>query len=158
MSVRDAFYRLVHEYAGGSAALAVRMGIARSSLLSMANPNCTSHEPTLRRLEQAMALANDVRPLEALCQEFGGVFVPVGRFEGLPVGRVLKAAQRLTKEFSDVPVRLAEILKDGKVKPREVEQLRRDVYELQQAAAAVLKVVETICERHVSVPEDDRPG
>lgn len=158
MSVRDSLYDLVHDYPGGAPALSPRMKLATSTLLSMANPNCESHDWPLKRFEQAMALTGDIRPLEALCQEFGGVFVSIGRFDHLPPGRVLKEAQHLSKEFGDVSVQLAEILKDGSVTPREVEQLRRQVYEMQQAGAALMRVVELICEKHVSLPEDERPG
>lgn len=158
MSVRDSLYDLVHDYPGGGPALAPRMKLAVSTLLSMANPNCDSHDWPLRRFEQAMALTGDVRPLEALCMEFGGVFVRIGGFDQLPPGRLLKKAQHLAKEFADVPVRLAEILADGTVKPRELERLRRDIYEMQAAGAALLDVVEQICARHLNIPEEERPG
>lgn len=157
MSVADALYNLVHEYPGGSKALASRMEKARSTLLSMANPACTSHNWSLGDFRKALAFSGDMRPLEALCQEFGGVFMPVGRFDGMAPNRVLKALQHLTKEFSDVPVRMADIMKDGQVKPREVERMRREIYEMQQAGAAVLKVLEGLCESHVRVPEEERP-
>lgn len=158
MSVRDQLYLLVHEYPGGGRALAPRMRVADSTLRSMANPNCDSHDWPLKRFEQAMALTGDLRPLEALCQEFNGVFLPMGKFDGMAPGRLLKVMQQLTKEFADIPVRVSEIMKDGVVRPREVERLTRDVYELQQAAAAVQRMVETLCVNHVRLPEDERPG
>jgi len=155
--VADALFHLVHDYPGGAPALAPRMQLAASTLLSMANPNTTSHEWPLKRFAQAMVFAKDVRPLEAMCAEFGGVFVSLGPLNDVAPARVLKQAQRLAKEFGDVPVKLAAILKDGSVKPRELEQLRREVYEMQQAGAALVKVVEQLCERHLKVPEEDRP-
>lgn len=158
MSVRDSLYDLVHEHKGGSVALAARMRMAGSTLRSMANPNCDSHDWTLKRFEQAMALTGDVRPLETLCQEFGGVFVRVGRFDGIANSRVLWEAQHLSKEFSDVPVQLSRMLKDGKVTRRELEELRRQVYEMQAAGVGLLRVCEEIHEKHLNVPEDERPG
>lgn len=157
-AVRDALYDLVHDHPGGGPALAARMKLAASTLLSMANPHCESHDWSLKRFEQALALTGDLRPLDALCQQFGGVFIRMGRFDHLPPGRLLKEAQHLAKEFGDVPVRLAEIIADGTVKPREVELLRREVYEMQAAGAALMRVVEEISIRHVNVPEDERPG
>jgi hypothetical protein len=155
--VADALFHLVHDYPGGAPALAPRMGLAASTLLSMANPNCTSHEWPLKRFTQAMVFAEDVRPLEALCVQFGGVFVPMGQFGDLAPARVLKQAARLAKEFGDVPVRLAQILADGRVSPRELADLRSEVYEMQQAAAGLVKVIEQICEQRIDVSEEDRP-
>lgn len=155
--IADALFNLVHDHPGGAPALAPRMGLAASTLLSMANPNVSSHEWPLKRFVQAMVFAKDVRPLEALCAEFGGVFVPIAQFGDAPPARVLKQAQRVAKEFGDVPVKLAEILKDGRVKPRELAELRREVYEMQQAAAGLVKVVERICEERIDVSDEDRP-
>lgn len=155
--IADALFHLVHDYPGGAPALAPRMGIAASTLLSMANPNTTSHEWPLKRFTQAMVFAKDVRPLESMCAEFGGVFVSMGQFGDIPQRRVLKEAQRLSKEFGDVHVKLAEILKDGRVRPREAAQLRREILEVQQAAAALMRAVEQICEKNMNVAEEDRP-
>lgn len=157
MAIRDALYDLVHDYPGGAPALAPRMKLAASTLLSMANPNCDSHDWPLKRVEQAIAFSGDHRPVDALCAQFGGVFVPLGDLAGASDSRVLKAASKLAKEFGDVPRRLQEALQDGTLAPRECEALRREVYEMNQAAAALMRVAERICAERVSIKEEDRP-
>ena len=157
MNVDDALYHLVHDYPGSAGSLAPRMGLKPATLYSMANPQCERHEWPLKRFRQAIALTGDKRPLDALCAEFGGVFLPLGEFADIGSDRLLKAASKLAREFGDVPRKLQEITADGRVKPRELDQLKREVYEMTQAGAALVKLVERLCEQHATLSEDDRP-
>jgi len=158
MPPTDALYAAVHDYPGGAAALAPRMGIAASTLLSFANPNCESHRWPLARALQVAALTGDKRPIEAICDEAGGVFIPLGAFAQVGNGTLFKRLTKLASEFGDVPRRIQQALTDdGRISTREWRDIRREIYELQQAAAAVGRVVEQMHDAHVTVPVDERP-
>jgi hypothetical protein len=157
MTPIDALYQAVHDYPGGAPALAPRMGLAASTLLSFANPNCESHRWPLARALQVVAITGDMRPIEAICAEAGGVFVGLGDLGNIADGRLLKMVSRLLTEFGDVPRELHKVLADGRVKPREAAGFRRQVYELQQAAAALARLVDRLCDQGIVVPESERP-
>jgi hypothetical protein len=144
---RDALYHTVHDYPGGAEALAPRMGLASSTLQSMANPNLDSHGWSVKRFKQVMHLSNDVRPLEAICTEFNGIFVRLTSGDGRPLDEIYRDLTRLGKEFGDIPRLVTAALKDGRIKQKEFERIKREVMELQQAAAAVVQRLEVMVEQ-----------
>ena len=57
MNIIDAAYNTVHDYPGGSSALATRMGIKSPAVLnSKVNPNTETHHLTLAEASKLMAL------------------------------------------------------------------------------------------------------
>lgn len=147
MSIRDALYRMCHDYPGGLKVLAARMKLAESSLQGMANPNDPTHGWSLERFREAMHFANDTGPLESLCQEFGGVFVKIPHLAEMPVGLMFEDLAKLAKEFGDVPREVMENLSDGRLTAKEFERIKREVMEMQQAGAALLQRLEAMVER-----------
>lgn len=136
MKVEDALYHAVHDYPGGAGSLGPRMGLAASTLYGMANPNGGSHPWPLQRFRQVLALTGDKRPLNALCEENGGVFVPVGAAqENLP--GALQQLATLSAEFGDVARHAADAMRDGRITPRELAAFDTQVFELIQAAAGL---------------------
>ena len=133
MSVRDALYRLVHDYPGGASTLAVRMDLAASTLRCMASLTIDSHDWSLKRFEQAMAFTGDLRPLHALCAEFGGVFVPVSS-AAHGDDALMQTLATAGKEFGDVCATLSTALADQRITHRELAEFEQQVYELVQVA------------------------
>lgn len=157
MNVEDAIYDAVHDYPGGAASLAPRMGLAPSTLQSMASPKIDSHGWSLKRFRALLAFAG-LKPLEALCEEHGGLFVPLGRFGDLPQARLLKQLHAFAKEFGDVPRAIEDALKtDGRVTANELQEIQRQLADVCAAGAALLAVVRQIHEQRVAVGEVDRP-
>lgn len=157
MNVRDTIYQTVHDYPGGATALAPRMGLRPSTLLNMADPNKDSHGWSLRRFRQLIGFGG-IRPLEALCQEHGGLFVPVGRFNDAPHGRLLKQLHALAREFGDVPRAIEQALKsDGRISDNELRRIERELAELVSAAAAMRGLVLQIHDSHERLLEEERP-
>jgi hypothetical protein len=141
VTLNDALYHLVHDYPGGAAALAARcLHLAPSTLQSMANPNDDGHGWPLRRFVEVVALSGDTRPIDALCAQFGGVFVKTAGIQGVADRDLYELATRLSGEFGDVINSLQLALDasgDGgrAVTPREFAAFDQQVYELQSADA-----------------------
>lgn len=140
MNVFDAIYHAVHDHPGSAQALAPRMGLQPTTLLNMANPRETTHGWSLRRFRDLLAFTGDRRPLDALCAENGGVFVPVPKAVGAEQD-LLATVTRLGKEFGDVCASLNAALADGRVTPRELDDFRQQVYEMNQVAAGLEALV-----------------
>lgn len=141
MSIRDALFKVVHDYPGGANSLAPRMDLAASTLRCMANPTIESHDWPLKRVEQVMALTGDTRPLDALCEEFGGLFVPLADLPECEeeIGRMIA---ELGADFGAVCASLNTALADGRVTTKESREFEERVYQLNQAAQALKVLVE----------------
>lgn len=128
MKTEDALYHAVHDYPGGVAELARRMGIAETTLYGMANPNDSSHGWTLKHLRSVLAFA-DKRPLHALCEESGGAFLPItSDATGLP--SMPEQLAKLAAEFGDVARAASDALKDGRITAAELAKIDTQIFEL----------------------------
>ncbi|MBN8887557.1 MAG: phage regulatory CII family protein [Rudaea sp.] len=77
MNVGDAAYKTVHDYPGGSVALAPRMAMSDAVLRNKVNPNCSSHHLTLAEADSMMTLTNDLQILRSLAANHGCAIVPL---------------------------------------------------------------------------------
>lgn len=136
MNVKDALHHAVHDYKDGVEGLARRMGLAVPTLYGMANPNNTENGWPLKRFQQVLQFTGDMRPLHSLCEENGGVFVPVVEKTGTMSGSLEKLAN-LAAEFGDVARHAHDAMRDGKLTPRELQEFDTQIFELIQAAAAL---------------------
>lgn len=75
MNVFDAAYHTVHDYDGGSASLAPRLGTSEGVLNSKVNPNTNTHHLRLDEAVKLMALTNDHRILQAAAFELGFICI-----------------------------------------------------------------------------------
>ena len=134
MNLKDALYHAVHDYPGGVAALAARMGLAASTLYSMANPNDATHDWPRERLEQAMVFTGDQQIVQSICTLAGGVFVPVAVTHE-PVADVSGQMLSLAAEFGGVARAVQDSVRDGRLTARERDRVAKHLYELIAAAA-----------------------
>lgn len=146
MSIEHALHRLVYDYKGGVEDLARLWGLSPATVRCMANPNDPTHGWPLNRFREAMHTTGDCRPLEALCQEFDGVFLRMPSIAGKSLDELMASLVKLSREFGDVPRTIEEAGQDGRWTLAEIDRIRREVYELQAAAAVVLKQIERLAE------------
>lgn len=156
MNVEDAIHHAVVDYPGGATALAPRMGLQAQTLRNMAVPGQVTHGWSLRRFRQLVSFA-DKRPLQALCEENAGVFVPLP-LSGARGTELLRDISRLAAEFGDVPRTIEDALADdGRVSANELARIEVQIVELIQAATHLQGLVRDIHERRRALPEEERP-
>lgn len=139
MNADDAFHALVHDYPGGSESLAPRMGMSPAVLRSKANPECKTHLPTLRDVRKAMALSGDLRPLHALCSEFGGLFVPVGDDEPADDMAVLELIALVWARNGDLGQAIHSALVDHVLTQVEFARIEEAAYAAQERISTLVK-------------------
>ena len=158
MNVEDAIHHAVIDYPGGATALAPRMGLQAQTLRNMAVPGQVTHGWSLRRFRQVLTFTGDRRPLQALAEENGGVFVPLPFALGRNSNELLRDIAKLAAEFGDVPRTIEDALADdGKVSANELGRIEVQILELIQAATHLQGIVRDIHERRRALPEEDRP-
>ena len=157
MNVEDAIHHAVLDYEGGAASLAPRMGLQAQTLRNMSHPAQPAHGWSLRRFRQLLAFTGDTRPLQALCEEQGGLFVPMPAISSSQAD-LLKAMQHMAAEFGDVPRAIEDALQgDGRISGNELGRIELQILELVQTAARLQGVVRELHERRRALPEEDRP-
>lgn len=139
MNVKDAAYHTVHDYPGGAAALAVRMGKKSGQVLTnKVNPNNEDHHLRLDEAVAMMSLTGDHRIIEAMAGELGGVFamLPYGEVTGENLfGLILSA----TAQNGDICQAFNQAMQDGRIDAREekailgmIDTLTSHLYALRQ--------------------------
>lgn len=76
MTPTDAALAVGHDYPGGCASLAPRMGMPVALLRAKLNPNDKRHHPTIAEAVIMQMLAGDHRILFAMAEELGYVCMP----------------------------------------------------------------------------------
>ena len=126
MSPEDALYHAVHDYPGGPASLAPRMALSPKTLQNMADTRQGTHPWSLRRFCEVLTLTDDMRPLQALCDENHGVFVRLPR--GIASDEaLLDLLMEHNTAFGAVCEEVRRALADNDVEPAELEAVRQRV-------------------------------
>jgi hypothetical protein len=100
----------------------------------MANPRDPQHGWSLARFRQLLAFTGDLRPLHALCETHGGVFLAVPDC-AQSAASALQLTTTLAAEFGDVARGAADALADGRVSQVELAKIDTQILELITAAA-----------------------
>lgn len=99
MSVEDAAYHTVHNYPGGVAALAARMGIPPGTLTHKVNPNNATHHLRPAELLAMQYLSGDVSILHAMAAHLG--YTCSKAMPDQADGNVVQAFMHLQMAFAD---------------------------------------------------------
>lgn len=146
MNVDDALYHAAHDYPGGVAALAVRIGRSEAVLNSKLRPTCDTHTPTLGDFRKILAFTDDMRPLHALNAENGMVAVRKTEGELASDVAVLEAVTALWSKNGKVGETVHTALADGSLSPNEMAAIREAIYGAQASLATLLARLEGMAE------------
>lgn len=136
MSPRDAFCHLVHDFPGGAAALAVRLGVAKWTLAHKADFNCTTHQPTFIEVVKAEQLTGDHRPLYAHAETLGYRCVRM-QYEIPNDTGLLPAVNRFARETAEALKAMSDALEDGRITETEIRRFEKEVADIAPRAVAL---------------------
>ncbi|MBU0752387.1 MAG: phage regulatory CII family protein [Gammaproteobacteria bacterium] len=126
MNVVDAAHAVVHDYPGGSIALAPRLGMSAAILRGKVNPSDIGHHLTITESVRMQAMTCDHRILSAEADELGYMLT---RIPQVASGDIGMAAMRAIKEFGDFVGSVEESLRDGKVTTNELRRIEKELLE-----------------------------
>lgn len=134
MNAQDAAYDTVHQYPGGSVALAARLGMSDAVLRGKVNPNNDRNHLTLAEADRLIGLTGDHRILHALAATHGYTLQEAGaREEGGVVIALLAAVSAqggMTQTVSDA-------IADGLITPNEAAAIDRLCAQVQASVASL---------------------
>lgn len=150
MNVADAAYAVVHEYPGGSEALAPRIGMSAAVLRNKVNTHCSTHKLTLAEADRITGVSGDLRIAHALASTHGCVMVPLGDGDGACDMAVLEAMAALWCRNGALGTAVHSALADGELTGVELGRIRDAAYALQSKVIGLINRLESM-----SQPEDD---
>lgn len=147
-AIDDAGYALVHDHPGGAPKLAPCVGMNVGTLLNKANPSQEGHQFTVREA-LALQLHRGVRDMvEAECQVLGGIFVQLGRFNGVADTELLDLYAKYHQELGETASAIRRGLDDG-MSAAQYRAIEREAHEDAQAMFELLARLKAL------VPDDE---
>lgn len=138
MSVKDSMHEAALNYPGGITALATRFkGLQPQTLRNMLNPNSDSHPWSLIRFQQFLAYTGATGPLQELCAENGGMFVPTGKYDGLGLPDLFPLMAKLTAELGDVSREVSSGASDGRISVADYNRISAALSDVFEVGAAL---------------------
>lgn len=126
MNVVDAAHAIVHDYPGGSIALAPRVGMSAAILRGKVNPNDAGHHLTIAESVRMQQLTGDHRILEAEAEELGYALLPLSPESGeSDVGLRSMSAMAL---FGEMIGEIEAALRDGRITQNELRKIERRLF------------------------------
>ena len=136
MDVMDAACHTAHSYPGGTAALALRMGVNPNTLAHKVDPSKGTHVLGLKEALMMQKFSGDKRITHAMCAALGGVFIEIGSNE---FGSSIAEVSKMISEFGETITEMQKSASDGVVTPNEIAKCEKEVAELFAAANGALK-------------------
>lgn len=128
-----AMYRTVHDFPGGSTALAPRVGMKPGVLSNKVNPDLDSHHLTVAESVAIQAATGDCRIHEAEGLVIGRGSIPLGLYRGLSDVELLDVYSNVHVELGELAAALRDALADGRVTDAEANRCEREVGDAIQA-------------------------
>jgi hypothetical protein len=123
----------------GAKMIAQRMGVNVSTIYAWAESKPMPWE----RFEQLHHITGDARPIAALCQSLGGVFLPQPERAGeLELDMILAI-----KNFATLVEEVSTALLDKRIEPAELRRIQRAGAPTQRAIAILLGAVQKMAEK-----------
>lgn len=144
MNVTDAAYDTVHQYPGGSEALAPRMGMSAATLRGKVNPNTDRNLLSLQEADALMARTGDYRILHALCAEHGFI---AQRVDAPESGTLITALLSAAAAKGDLAELVSEAMADNRITPNEADAISRACQQVMAALVQVSQHADAAAER-----------
>lgn len=144
MNVTDAAYDTVHQHAGGSVALAPRMGMSDATLRGKVNPNNDRNLLSLQEADTLMARTGDFRILHALCAEHGFV---AQRIEAPESGSLIGSLLTAAAAKGGLAELISNAMADSQISPNEADAISRACAQVMAAIVQVSQHAEALAKR-----------
>lgn len=132
MNILDAAYNTVHDYPGGAAALAPRMGMKSAAVLnSKVNPNTETHHLTLVEASKMMAMTGDFRVLQEMNAEHRKVAIDLPDIPECRDIALTDTILRIGMKGGDVMSKFREMMADGRITPGEAQDMSKTIHRMQ---------------------------
>jgi hypothetical protein len=131
-SVLDAAYNVVHDYPGGAASLAPRVGKSASTLTQEVN-GTPQAKFGLADAVKVTQRTGDLRILLAFAAACGQMLVPLPGAADVEGDDCMRAAGEASREFAELMAEVIAVRADGRTTDNELDRVTRGAGELMRA-------------------------
>jgi hypothetical protein len=147
MNWQDAAYATVHDYPGGCASLAPRIGVSPNVLQNKVNPNQTYHKLTQDESVRIQAFTGDARILHAEAEELGYVCIAAGDFTGVSDCALLDLFNREYAALGKFSEHFGNAFASGGIDPQQRDTLRNDMYSIKRILAEIMARIDALADQ-----------
>ena len=138
MPIEKSAYNTVHEAPGGGKAVASAMGLSYQVLVNKVNLKNTTHHLTLKEAVDVMRATKDTRILDALANEFNGVFLPLPALSSGISPNLMTDIAKMSSEFGALIKEISDDVSDGEITENEWTRIDNDAAKLREALAVLI--------------------
>ena len=146
MDVIDAAHKTVHNPKhGGSAAIALRMGMSSSTVLNnKVSPTCSTHHLRLDEALTVMEFTGDHSIIQAMAHRLGGVFTRVD--DEATQASIIMTALSTSACQGDIMSEMQKALEDGRIDCNERDALQTKIQDAMVALRTLSVQITNHCE------------
>jgi len=138
-NVLDAAYHTVHDFPGGTHAMAQRLSDVSPNVLNkQIDPNVDTHVLGLSRSVKIQRIAKDPRILHAMAFELNHVAIPLPEVPEYGDMSLLDGFMDIINEMADFTQAFQQSWADGKITSKEFERIKSEAADVQARFAAIV--------------------
>ena len=138
IAIDQAVHNTVHTAQGGAKWVAAEMNMSHQLLLNKVGLTNTTHHINLREVINLMRVTKDTRIIEAMANQFGGVFVPLPQAVVDVTPNIVGDVAQMSAEFGGLMREVAEDLSDGAISDNELQRVEDEAHKLRLALYRLL--------------------
>jgi len=139
INVEDAAFHTAHDFPGGVAALAQRMGDVSPNVLNKkVDPRLDTHHLRLDESVKMQSISGDFRILEAMAFTLNHVVIPLPEFPETGDMSLLDGFMDIINEMADFTQAFQQSWADGKLTKKEFKNIKNEAADVQARFAAIV--------------------
>jgi hypothetical protein len=142
--LNELVHKTIHNYKGGTKALANKIGVNAGTLNNKADPCMKAHTLNLYELIAILRETKDPQLLFEIAQINGYACVPIQDFSGTSDMEILEAWANWGAERGETEQAIRNALSDNKIIQSELDKIKSEMYEDFQKELELLKRLESI--------------
>jgi len=138
-NVQDAAFHTAHDFPGGVAALAQRMGDVSPNVLNKkVDPNAESHHLRLDESVKMQSITGDTRILKAMAFALNHVVIPLPDMPESGDASLLDSFMDIINEMGEFTQAFQQAWADGEVTSKELARIEGEAVDVQTRFAAIV--------------------
>ena len=145
-SIINTIYETTHDYPGGAKALAEKLKVKAGTFNNKCDPAMPGHTLNINEVRGILKITGDHRLLFEIARELNYVCIDIPNFEGISDVELLNAWADWDAERGETGQAIKKALNDHSITKKELEKIRKEMFEDFEKELALLSRLESIAE------------
>ena len=144
--LEQSIYKTVHDFKGGAARLAAKLGANAGTLSNKANPGMEGHCLNLRESIPLQIITNDFRILHSYATSLNHVAIAIGQYDGVSDLALLDIWAECDIKDGEMAAEVKAALADGNITKCELNRIRAAMFASFEPRLELLNRLEGLCD------------